>query len=119
MSFYAGLSATSTRLLAKFGAAATLARNTPGAYDPATGAAPITTTTQSVTAVVLPYGDKMVDGSNILSTDRQAFISASATTEPRAGDVLTWDGADYSVVKVKTLAPGQVACIYECQVRSG
>ncbi len=118
MSFYDPFAATGVRLLAKVGASATLSRNTPGVYDPATSTVARTLTSETVTAAVFPIADRFVDGSNILSTDQRALISASAALAPRAGDVLTWNGAALSVVRVKTLAPGQVVCLYECQVRS-
>jgi len=117
---YAETAALAAELLSEFGATGTLTRSTPGEYDADEGEMATTPTTQPVTACMFPYGDRYTDGANILATDRQAFISAlGVTMEPRAGDVLTWGGEAYSVVKVKNLAPARVNVLFECQVRSG
>ena len=47
---YAATATTATRLLTRFGAAATLKRETVGAYDPDTGTSPVTTTSLSTTS---------------------------------------------------------------------
>lgn len=115
---YAGLATEAAALLAEFGAQATLTRATPGAYNPSTGTVATTSAAQTVTACVFPYADKFVDGTNILSSDRQAFIAAPGVTAPRAGDVLTWGAETLTVVKVKGIAPGRTAVLYEAHVRN-
>lgn len=117
MSFYSCIASTASALLEKFGAAGTLTRTT-GTYSAATSTASTSDATQAVFAALFPYGDKMVDGTLILGKDRKALISVSATTEPRAGDVLTWGSETLTVVRSKVLAPARVKCIYECQVRA-
>lgn len=115
---YASLASDVGAILAEFGATGTLTRNTPGTYDPTAGEVATTTTTQTVTACLFPYGDKFIDGTQILANDRQAFIGASGITGPRAGDVLTWGTETLTVVKVKALAPARTYVIYECQMRA-
>lgn len=116
---YASVAAEAAAVLREFGATGTLTRTTPGTYDPATGKAATSTTTQTVTAVMFPYGDKFIDGTLILAGDRQAFIAAVGVTPPQAGDVLTWGGETFTVVKAKNLSPARVAVLFECQVRNG
>lgn len=117
---YAEVADTAADILAEFGAAATLTRtDATGEYDPAEGEQATTVTTQACTAALFPYGDKYVDGTNILSSDRQAFIAVRGLTlTPQAGDVLTWGDETLTVVKVKALAPARVNCLYEAQVRA-
>lgn len=112
---YTATAATATRLLQRFGAAATIKRTTTGAYDPALGYAPVTTTQLATTAAVFDYPQGYIDGTNILQGDRQAYLTPA--NAPKQGDVLTWQGADLAVVSVKPVAPAGLAVVYEVQVR--
>jgi hypothetical protein len=114
---YASTATQAAEVLAEFGRAATITRSVPGAYDPATGTGSTADLVQSVFAVVLPYGDNMVDGSRVLATDQQAYVSAG-TAVPRAGDVMTWGADDLRIIEVKALAPAGTAVLYTMQVRS-
>lgn len=115
---YLSLAATANKLLQRFGASATLTRSTPGEYDPDTGAAPITAAVQNVTAAVFPVEDRFVDGTLIFATDQQAYVSAVGVTEPRPGDVLTWNGTDLTVIRCKNLGPAATFVLYEMIVRA-
>lgn len=116
MSFnYTASAATATRLLQKFGASATLTQQTAGAYDPATSSATVTETANTVTAVVLDLPAKYIDGTLILQGDKQALLTPAVA--PKQGDVLTWQGVDYTFVQVKPVAPAGVAVLYDCIVR--
>lgn len=112
---YAKTAATATRLLQRFGAAATLKRETAGTYDPATGTSTITETSLATTAAVFDYDSKYIDGTLILSGDKRAYLAPAQT--PKQGDVLAWQGADYTVVAVKAIAPAGVVALYEAQIR--
>lgn len=112
---YAATAATALRLLQRFGAAATLKRTSAATYDPATGTSAETVTSLATTAAVFDYPQKYVDGTLILSGDKQAYLAA--TQEPKQGDRLTWDGADREVVAVKAIAPAGVPVLYEAQIR--
>lgn len=114
---YASTATQAAELLQEFGRAATLTRSEPGAYDPTTGTGSMVDTVQTVYAVVLPYGDGMVDGSRILATDQQAYVSVG-TTAPRAGDAMTWGADQLRVIEVKALSPAGTAVLYTMQVRS-
>ena len=115
---YANTASTADRLLKRFGTTTQLTREEVGAYDPATGAAPVTTTEQDVTAAVFDYPQRYVDGTKILAGDRQCFLSAVGIFEPKQGDRFAWDGQSMVVVAVKKLAPAGLAVLYELQVRS-
>lgn len=114
---YSATAATADRLLKRFGASAQVTRNTPGAYDPATGSAPITTTAQPVTAAVFDYDHSYIDGTRIQQGDRRAFVSAVGVWAPKQGDVLAWDGSDLTVITSKPLKPAGLSVLYELQVR--
>lgn len=116
MSFnYNATAATAIRLLTRFGAAATLKRQTAGAYNPTTGTSTPTVTELSTVAVVLDYPQKYVDGTIIKQGDKQAFLDPTYT--PKQGDVLAWQGADYQVVNFKAVAPSGVNVLFEAQIR--
>lgn len=112
---YAATAATATRLLQRFGAAATLKRATAGAYNPATGTSAPTVASLSTTAAVFAYPQKYVDGTLILQGDQQAFCAPGVT--PKQGDVLAWQGIDYQVIAVKPVSPAGVVVLFEAQLR--
>lgn len=116
MSFnYTKTAATATRLLARFGAAATLKRASAGTYDPSTGTDTVTETSLATTAAVFAYDAKYIDGTLILQGDQRAYMAPSVT--PKQGDKLTWQGADYTVIAVKALSPAGTVALYEAQIR--
>ncbi len=118
MSFnYAKTAATADRLIGRFGASATFQQITVGAYDPNTGTAGNTVTSVPVQAVVLPYGQRFIDGATILQGDLQAFLSVVGVSVPKAGDQLLWQGKTYQIISVKDTAPAGLSVIYELQVR--
>ena len=112
---YAATAATAARLLQRFGAAATLKRQTAGAYNPATGTSTPSVAELATTAAVFAYPQKYVDGTLVLQGDQQAFCSPAV--EPKQGDVMAWQGTDYQVVAVKPVSPAGVAVLFEAQLR--
>lgn len=112
---YANTAATALRLLQRFGASATIKRETAGAYDPETGSNTVTSTTLATTACVFDYPQKYVDGTLIKQGDKQAYLAS--TQLPAHGDKLTWAGLDYTVVNFKAIAPAGTAVLYEAQIR--
>lgn len=126
MSFYGNLAATADRLLRKFGAAATLAVRTSGAYDPATGESGVTVTNYAITAVVFDVRNDEIDGALIRANDQRAYISTlPAIPLPGVGDQVIWQGVTYQIAPtdnqsepaVKNLAPGGTALLYEAILR--
>jgi hypothetical protein len=112
---YTRTSASASRLLARFGAVCTLKRQTAGGYDPTTGTDTVTETTHATVAVVFAYPQKYVDGSLILQGDQQAYMDPGVT--PKQGDVLAWNGTDYTVIAVKPVAPAGTVVLFEAQLR--
>lgn len=118
MSFdYIKTASSADALIKKFGKATQLKRTTVGAYDPATGTAAVTTTAQNCTAVVIDFPQSYIDNTLILAGDRRALISTVGITEPKQGDLLTWDGVDMTVINAKKLAPAGMAVLYTLQIR--
>ena len=119
MSFdYAELAATAGEILADFGASGQITRKTQGGdYDPDTGTYPQVTTTQTVTAVVIAMPQHLIDGTTVLQGDELAYLSAVGLTMPKSMDVMTWQGADYTVINVKPLAPAGVNVLAELHIR--
>lgn len=115
---YAAMARTAQRLLQRFGARTTLTRPGTPTYDPETGETTATPVVENCTAAVFPYGDKFVDGTLILATDRQAFIAAVGLAEPKPGDVLAWGGQGLTVIKAKNIAPAGLPVLYDVQVRA-
>ena len=106
------------------GQTVTLTRRAAGAYNTATGAASITTTTQTGKGVILPLGGyRKVNGSSVVSGDESLLLSGlttsgAALTEPVVGDAVTGaDGAAYVLTVVDTLRPAGLSIIYDCVVR--
>jgi len=114
---YTRPAATALRLLTKFGAAATLKSQTPGAYNPATGTAAVTSFSQSCMAAVFDVEQKLIDGTNVVAGDKTAYVAAINVAAPVPGHVFTWQSKDYRVVTVKTLAPAGASVLYELLVR--
>lgn len=112
---YARSAATASRLLTRFGSAATLKRQTAGAYNPATAIAAVTVASVSTVAVVFDYPAKYVDGTLIKQGDRRSYLAPAVV--PAQGDVLTWQGSDFTVVNVKPIAPAGTVVLYEAQLR--
>ena len=100
-------------MIAAKGQAVTLTRRASGAYNPATGTAAVTTSTQTGKGVILPFGQgirKRAD-SNVTTADRLCYLSGlnasgAALTEPKVDDTLTdAQGASYSITEVSPLEP--------------
>lgn len=116
MSFdYAKTASTATRLLLRFGAAATLKREVAGAYNPVTGEASVTITSLVTTAAVFAYPASYIDGTLILQGDQRAYCAPGVL--PKQGDKLTWQSVDYTVIAVKPVSPAGVPVLHEAQLR--
>lgn len=113
-------------MLEEFGQAVTLTHRAAGAYDPATGTAAITETTQAASAVIFDFapGLRKMAGENIAAGDRQCYLSAlksdgTALTRPSVNDTLTdANGLALTIVAVSELSPAGVDILYELTVRA-
>ena len=109
---------TADKLLTKFGKLVTLSRITEGSYDPTTGEmATPTAVSSSVYALIKDY--KGIDLTNgvILQGDRKVTIAALGIDEPQPADKVTLDLYDYNVISVRKVWSGELAAMFELQVR--
>jgi hypothetical protein len=123
---YAKSKATATRMLTRHGQSITITRHAIGAYDPATGTATDTTSTQSGIGVIFEwgqqgstpsYGKSMIDKSLIIEGDKQLYLSATGITIPNINDNITdKNGKVYMIKMIKELAPSGTAVLYECNI---
>lgn len=110
-------------LIAAKGQAVTLTRRASGAYDPATGQAAITTTTQAGKGVILPLSAFAKAQGNIVEGDQQLLLSGlnasgAALTAPKVDDTVTDAGGTvWSLVAIEPLAPAGLSIIYDCVIR--
>lgn len=116
MSLYPLLQAAAARLLTTYGQPMTLRKRTPGAYNPATGAAAVTQADTTVQGADFAMPEAMIDGTNILRGDRQVLISGGGSV-PDAGDLLVAGGVARNIVSVKATAPAGTVVIYELVTR--
>lgn len=129
MSFdYTEVAALADELLQEFGQAVTITTRAAGAYDPATGAASVTETTQAGTGalfdiIALRGGEQNADGSAVLTTDKQLLLSpyttgGAAITPPVADSTrVLVDGDTYTVKVVREVSPAGTPVMYDCNVR--
>lgn len=117
---YVAATATADRLITKFGAACLLRRNTATgtAFDPT-----LTPTDYATMAAVVDYTEQQRAGTDILRTDRRAFVAAGPLTALGITAVLPADslvigGVEMQIVLAKPLNPAGVTVVYDCQVRA-
>lgn len=117
MSFdYAKMATTALRLLAKFGAPVTLVRTTGGSIDPVTGAVIAgSSANQTTTGLLRRYPDGLIDGTRIMTGDRQAVLSNEV--RPLLTDRLQVAGENWSVMSIETVKPTDTTLVYFVQVR--
>ncbi len=118
MGFYDEVRSDAHAVLTEFGAAGTLTYKTrSGEYDPDLGDYSEVEVTQACTAAVFPVDQKLVDGTTVLATDEQAYLSAVGLSIPEPTHVLTLGGVARTVVSVKNLAPAGTSVLVELIVR--
>jgi hypothetical protein len=114
------------RMIEAKGQAVTLTRRASGPYDPATGSAAITETTQTGKGVILDFADglRKIAGTNIPAVARQCFLSAlndngSPLTRPAVDDKLTdASGVVYTVTAVSELSPAGTDILYTLTIEA-
>lgn len=95
------------------GAPVRLTRNTPSAYDTATGAATVATTVANVTGTIEDVrGRELMLGLAQAGDKRVTIPAAQLTTAPKPGDSLTTLGVTYNVVRVESVVGGAVHVLY-------
>ena len=116
--FYSGLAQTALRLLQEYGQPMTLTRRTAGAYNPATGAATITSTTADAQGAIFDIRGKEFDPQMVQVGDRKIIMAAVGLDfAPEPGMHVTVGADEWSVVQAGAINPGAVDVIYKLQVR--
>lgn len=114
---------TANRMIAAKGQAVTLTRRASGSYDPATGTAAITTSTQTGKGVILPLAGYRKAQGNIVAGDETLLLSGlnsagAALTAPHVDDEVTDAGGNvFSLVAIDPLHPAGLDILYDCVVR--
>lgn len=115
---YARMQATAKRLIEKYGQTGTLKRLTPP--DPVLGGSGSET---SYTAKLVPmtYDQRYINGTTILTTDRQLYISSvGLAVVPRVGDIAIAGGVEYQVINADpNNYDGVTNVVFICQGRAG
>ena len=117
MSFYADMALVADTTLKDLGQMVTLTTKTVGAYNPATGNAAVTVSTQQVKGVVFPVGAKDIDGTLIHQGDQKLLLSMVGATPPHVGDTVTIGATSYTITFIKLLTPSGVNVLCECNIR--
>lgn len=100
----------------------TVRHRTTGEYDPATGAAAVTTTDEAGKGAVFDFGlhqsgQYFQPGTMIQAGDKQLLLSPVGITAPKQGDEAIIGGVTWAIQSVKTTAPAGEAVLYECLLR--
>lgn len=115
---YSRMASTANRLIDRFGRAMAIRRagvETGPPHDP-TFEPP---TDHACRGVVLDFDNREIDGTLILATDRRVYLSlAGLEIEPSASDRLVVGTDSLSIERVKPLAPGGIALLYEIHARA-
>lgn len=106
------------KMLAKFGKAITFQSVAEGIYDPATGDMTANTITSSSQKALL----KDFNGSELMSGvvqhgDRKVVMAALGVSLPQPSDKVVIDSETYNIIAVKVVWSGELAALYELQVR--
>ncbi len=101
--------------LAEDGQVVTLHQTVVGAYSTATGAATTTVTDVPRYGAVFDYGDKLIDGTLIVTGDKQLYMEAG--TVPNMDDTITVDSVIYGIKSIKEINPAGVPVLYIIQLR--
>ena len=111
------MQAVADSTMADLGQMVTLTTKSVGAYNPATGNAAVTVSTQQVKAVVFPRGAKDVDGTLIQQGDQKLLLSMAGAAPPHVGDTVTIGATSYTITFIKLLTPSGVNVLCECNIR--
>lgn len=126
--FYIEMAGVAAELLTEFGQTGAIRRTvvSPPANPWEEGVE--VTTYHRVTLVPLPMDEKRIDGTLILTGDRQVLIAFDGlAVVPAVGDVIMFNGAfsagvytggeEWTIAKLDTLAPAGLTVMYDAVVR--
>ena len=107
---YGPIAATAVRLLAKFGRTVLLISETKGgtAYAPT-----LTTTSIEITAAIIGYTAKEIDGTLIQANDKILLTTSPVTLSNKVTD----GAITYNIVSILEIKPGNTPILYKAQLR--
>lgn len=117
--FYSDIAVIADELLAEFGATCILSVPGSGTYDAATGTKTNgASTDHDITAVVLNFPQKYIDGTLIKVGDKRVIVSSvGLTVDPEPGHVFIDGGGSSKVISADKRAPAGQSVIWILQVR--
>ena len=125
MSGYSDIARSTAAQLAAKGGDVTVTYRAAGAYNTATGASAITSSTATAKGVILPFNEglRKLAGTTIALADQQLLLAAlgtngAALTAPKVDDTVTANGKVYSIIDVSPLAPDGTNLLFTCQIRA-
>lgn len=128
MTFYGNLASTAQSLIASKGRTLTITRGDEAVYDPVTDTMtpPDEVTSGTFQAVVLParmgmikdFEQWLTQGALIEENLRFVLAAAKGTAfVPKSGDVMSFEGSDWTVLGCTQLNPAGTALIYKMAVK--
>ena len=109
---------TASDLISKFGKLITLSKHSASAYDPVTGELSASSVSDlSVKVLVKDYKPNEFSGGAIQTGDKKLTLAALNLDTPNVSDTVTIDAVIYSVLSVRTIWAGELAVMFELQVR--
>src|SRR5574343_103680 len=117
MTFYSDMADTADELLTEFGQTVTLNRVMTGAYDPATGSASTSTSTQTGRGAIFDYKTADIDNSLIKQGDKRLLLSPDGITAVTTGDAVVISSVTYTVTMVKQINPAGTVVMYDVNLR--
>jgi len=113
------LRSTAETLIARFGKAMTLRRETVGTYDAATATSAVTTVEHAVTGVPATPSRTLLETGTVQAGDTAVLLAAKAlAVEPQAGDALIADAVTWRVMQTRATWSGEQVVVYELLLRS-
>lgn len=112
---YTRSQATADRLIARFGQAGKLRRQTKTgpAHNPT-----ISTTDYDATFAVIDFTNREIDGTRVLATDKKVLLKAGGLgIFPTTEDQIVIGGVVHSIIRTATVAPAGAVVLYELQCR--
>jgi len=114
---YEELAAEAASLLAEFGQAVPVRRQSGGGSDPVTGERNSPTTqTFAPKGILAPYPSEMIDGTQIMYGDR-LLILEHGVVELKLTDQLDVTGKRWTIQEVIEVNPAGVGLVYRVQLR--
>lgn len=118
MALATSLRKVASKLMGKFGGAATIRTVTPGIYNPTTGTVSETTADTAVRGVLEDVNLREVDDL-IQATDKRLLIAAAdVSAAPTTSDEVLITGTTYQVIRVVTIEQDNTPITYELILRA-